>query len=192
MLRRFCTIGGVMIDYKQLYIDSQRALLGGKESAELTALIKDKAGVNGVKVLIVPRHNPNLRKQLTCACAKPYTFANLIENEIVGYDILVPEDWVKEDSPLLKNGRILGIIMHELGHIVHNDSELNASASEDAHSRRVPVLSEARADRYACESGYARELLSALRWKFWRNPFAGDDIAARIKLVKRWMKKHSA
>ena len=178
-----------MIDYKSLFISSQRALLRGVESAELTALIKNKA--DGVKVLIVPRHNPNLKKQITCACAKPYTFANYIESEIVGYDILVPEDWLKEDSPLLKNGRILGIIMHELGHIVHNDSELNAS-EEEAHSRRIPVLSEARADRYACENGYAKELLSALRWKFWRNPFAGDDISARIELIKRWMKKHSA
>lgn len=179
-----------MIDYKSLYIDSQRALLG-VESAELTALINKANGVNGVKVLIVPRHNPNLRKQLRCACAHPYTCSNLVESEIVGYDILVPEDWVKEDSPLLKNGRIIGVIMHELGHIVHNDSELNPEEGE-AHSRRVPVLSEARADRYACEAGYAQELLSALRWKFWRNPFAGDDISARIELVKRWMKKHSA
>lgn len=177
-----------MIDYKSLFIDSQRALLG-VESAWLTALIKNRAA--GVKVLIVPRHNPNLEKQVTCACAKPHTFSNYMESEIVGYDILVPEDWVKEDSPLLKNGRIIGIVMHELGHIVHNDSVLNPS-EEEAHSRRVPVLSEARADRYACEAGYARELLSALRWRFWRHPFAGDDIAARIKLVKRWMKKHSA
>lgn len=179
-----------MIDYKSIYIDSQRALLG-VESAELTALIKNKAGADGVKVLIVPHHNVNLKKQLTCACAKPYTFSNLVEkSEIVGYDILVPESWVMEDSPLLKNGRIIGIVMHELGHIVHNDAELNPV--EKGHDRPVPVLSEARADRYACESGYARELLSALRWKFWRHPFAGDDIAARIKLVKRWMKKHSA
>ena len=171
-----------MIDYKSLYIDSQRALLG-VESAELTALIKNKA--NGSVVLIVPHHNVNL----TCACAHPYTFSNLMGSEIVGYDILVPESWIKEDSPLLKNGRILGIIMHELGHIVHNDSE---NAGGDAHMRRIPTLSEARADRYACEAGYAKELLSALRWKFWRNPFAGDDISARIKLVKRWMKKHNA
>ncbi len=177
-----------MIDYKSMYIESQRALLGF-ESAELTALIKNKA--NGVKVLIVPRHNPNLEKQVTCACAKPYTFSNYVETEIVGYDILVPEDWLKEDSPLLKNGRILGIIMHELGHIVHNDSEINNS-EEEVHGRRIPVLSEARADRYACENGYAKELLSALRWKFWSNPFAGDDIPARIRLIKRWMKKHSA
>lgn len=177
-----------MIDYKSMYIDSQRALLG-VESAELTALIKNKA--NGVKVLIVPRHNPNLEKQLTCACAKPYTFSNLIESEIVGYDILVPEDWIREDSPLLKNGRIIGVIMHELGHIVHNDSVLNPEEGE-GHDRPIPVLSEARADRYACEAGYSKELLSALRWKFWRNPFAGDDIGARIELVKRWMKKHSA
>lgn len=175
-----------MIDYKSIYIDSQRALLGGIESAELTALIKNKA--NGVKVLIVPRHNV----KLTCACAHPYTFSNLVESEIVGYDILVPESWIKEDSPLLKNGRILGIIMHELGHIVHNDSAYNQSEVCDVHARRIPVLSEARADRYACEAGYAKELLSALRWKFWRNPFAGDDISARIKLIKRWMKKHSA
>lgn len=188
MLRRFDTRRCIM-DYKSLYIDSQRELLG-VESAELTALIKKKAP--GAKVLIVPHHNPNLKKQIRCACAHPYTCSNLVEgDEIVGYDILVPEDWVKEDSPLLKNGRILGIIMHELGHIVHNDSELNAS-EEEAHSRRVPVLSEARADRYACEAGYAKELLSALRWRFWRHPFAGDDIAARIKLIKRWMKKHSA
>ena len=177
-----------MIDYKSLYIDSQREMLG-VESAELTALINTKA--NGVKVLIVPRHNKYLSKEITCACAHPYTFSNLIESEIVGYDILVPEDWVKEDSPLLKNGRIYGIIMHELGHIVHNDSAINASSSE-AHSRRIPVLSEARADRYAFEAGYARELLSALRWKFWRNPFAGDDISARIEIIKRWMKTHSA
>ena len=178
-----------MIDYKSLYISSQRALLG-EVSAELTALINTKANGSGVKVLIVPRHNPNLEEQITCACAKPYTFSNLIESEIVGYDILVPEDWVKEDSPLLKNGRIYGIIMHELGHIVHNDSAINSG--EEAHGRRIPVLSEARADRYACEAGYARELLSALRWKFWRNPFARDDISARIELIKRWMKKHSA
>lgn len=188
MLRRFCTWRCIMIDYKTLFVDSQRALLG-TESAELTALIKNKA--NGVKVLIVPHHNPNLKKQITCACAKPYTFTNYVGYEIVGYDILVPEDWLKEDSPLLKNGRILGIIMHELGHIVHNDSEINPDG-EEAHARRIPTLSEARADRYACEAGYAKELLSALRWKFWRNPFAGDDISARIKLVKRWMKKHSA
>ena len=179
-----------MIDYKSLYIDSQRALLG-EVSAELTALISDRAP-GGVKVLIVPRHNPNnpKAKPITCACAKPYTFSNLIESEIVGYDILVPESWIKEDSPLLKNGRIYGIIMHELGHIVHNDAELNPE--EEGHDRPIPVLSEARADRYACEAGYAKELLSALRWKFWRNPFAGDDISARIRLVKRWMKKHSA
>ena len=177
-----------MIDYKSMYIDSQRALLG-VESAELTALIKNKA--KGVKVLIVPTYNKNLEEQVTCACAKPYTFSNYVETEIVGYDILVPEAWIKEDSPLLKNGRIYGIIMHELGHIVHNDAVLNAS-EEEAHSRRIPVLSEARADRYACEAGYASELLSALRWKFWRNPFARDDISARIELVKRWMKKHSA
>lgn len=178
-----------MIDYKSLYIDAQREMLG-VESAELTALINKKAG--SVKVLIVPRHNKNLRKQIRCARAHPYILSNLVGgSEIVGYDILVPEDWIKEDSPLLKNGRIYGIVMHELGHIVHNDSELNAS-EEEAHSRRVPVLSEARADRYACEAGYARELLSALRWKFWRNPFAGDDISARIELIKRWMKKHSA
>lgn len=178
-----------MIDYKSMYIDSQRALLG-VESAYLSALIKKAGDVSGVKVLIVPRHNPNLEKQITCACAKPYTCSNLIESEIVGYDILVPENWVKEDSPLLKNGRIIGIIMHELGHIVHNDSVLNPE--EKGHDRPIPVLSEARADRYACEAGYARELLSALRWKFWRNPFARDDISARIKLVKRWMKKHGA
>lgn len=178
-----------MIDYKSMYIDSQRALLG-VESAELTALIKNKAGADDVKVLIVPHHNANLKKQITCACAKPYTFSNLVESEIVGYDILVPESWIREDSPLLKNGRIIGIVMHELGHIVHNDAELNPE--EEGHDRPIPVLSEARADRYACESGYARELLSALRWRFWRHPFAGDDIAARIKLVKRWMKKHSA
>jgi len=170
-----------MIDYKALYIDSQRTLLGGVESAELTALINKKA--TGVKVLIVPH--------LTCAHAHPYTFSNYVETEIVGYDILVPESWIKEDSPLLKNGRILGIIMHELGHIVHNDAELNPE-EDDVHARRIPVLSEARADRYACEAGYARELLSALRWRFWNNPFARDDIAARIKLIKRWMKKHSA
>ena len=178
-----------MIDYKALYIDSQRALLG-VVSAELTALISDRAP-GDVKVLIVPRHNKYLKKQVTCACAKPYTFSNYVECEIVGYDILVPEDWIKEDSPLLKNGRIIGIIMHELGHIVHNDSEINAS-EEEAHSRRIPVLSEARADRYACEAGFARELLSALRWKFWRNPFMKSDLGARIELVKRWMKKHSA
>lgn len=176
-----------MIDYKSMYIDSQRALLG-VESAELTALIKNKAG--DVTVLIVPHHNPNLHKPITCACAHPYIFSNLVREEIVGYDILVPESWVREDSPLLKNGRILGIVMHELGHIVHNDAELNNL--EAGHDRPIPVLSEARADRYACEAGYARELLSALRWRFWRHPFAGDDIAARIKLVKRWMKKHSA
>lgn len=184
MLRRFCTWRCIMIDYKSMYIDSQRALLGGVESAELTALINNKAKEGGVKVLIVPR--------ITCARAHPYIFSNLIESEIVGYDILVPESWVEEDSPLLKNGRILGIIMHELGHIVHNDSEINPDDGEEAHARRIPTLSEARADRYACEAGYAKELLSALRWKFWSNPFAGDDIPARIRLVKRWMKKHSA
>ena len=178
-----------MIDYKSMYIDSQRALLG-VESAELTALIKNKAGAD-VTVLIVPHHNANLKKQLTCACAHPYIFSNLVESEIVGYDTLVPESWVKEDSPLLKNGRIIGIIMHELGHIVHNDAELNPE-DEEVHGRPIPVLSEARADRYACEEGYAKELLSALRWRFWRHPFAGDDIGARIELVKRWMKKHSA
>ena len=139
--------------------------------------------MGGAKVLIVSK--------ITCACAHPYVFSNLVESEIVGYDILVPKDWLKEDSPLLKNGRIIGIIMHELGHIVHNDSEINAS-EEEAHSRRIPVLSEARADRYACEAGFARELLSALRWKFWRNPFMKSDLGARIELVKRWMKKHSA
>ena len=172
-----------MIDYKALYIDSQRELMGGVESAELTALINTKAnGVGGAKVLIVSK--------ITCACAHPYVFSNLVESEIVGYDILVPKDWLKEDSPLLKNGRILGIIMHELGHIVHNDAELNPE--EGRHDRPIPVLSEARADRYACEAGYAKELLSALRWKFWRNPFARDDVSARIELVKRWMKKHSA
>lgn len=170
-----------MIDYKSLFIDSQRALLGGVESAELTALINKKA--TGVKVLIVPH--------LTCARAHPYIFSNYVETEIVGYDILVPESWLKEDSPLLKNGRIFGIIMHELGHIVHNDAELNPE-EDDVHARRIPVLSEARADRYACEAGYARELLSVLRWRFWNNPFARDDISARIELVKRWMKKHSA
>ena len=172
-----------MIDYKALYIDSQRELMGGVESAELTALINTKAnGVGGAKVLIVSK--------ITCACAHPYVFSNLVESEIVGYDILVPKDWLKEDSPLLKNGRIYGIIMHELGHIVHNDAELNPE--EGRHDRPIPVLSEARADRYACEAGYAKELLSALRWKFWRNPFARDDVSARIELVKRWMKKHSA
>lgn len=86
-------------------------------------------------------------------------------------------------------------LLHEKSHIMHDDFSQykgkNKKASIEAHRRWVPVISEARADRYVCKCGRGEDLLRWLRWNYWSWPFMKSDLGARIELVKRYLKKHN-
>ena len=91
--------------------------------------------------------------------------------------------------------RIEAVLLHEKCHIIHDDFKQikwdDKGAGVEKHRRWMPVLSEARADRYVCKCGMGRDLLSFMRVFYWCGDFLfKTDEGARIELIKRYLKEN--
>lgn len=90
---------------------------------------------------------------------------------------------------------LIAQLYHEVSHIVKTGATgvYNAKKNGPAHMHKIPISSEAMADRGSAQRGWAKAMIMALEKSLKahrENNRADGDLPARIELIKRWIDAH--
>lgn len=105
----------VVIAYKGMVVDSARTVAVGKVSKEVSQLIHvtEKALAAGIKAAVVGNHISDIGKSIQAVVPKEYGLVETFCGHGVGYELhedpIVPNFFIKGDSPKLEEGMVIAI-----------------------------------------------------------------------------------